>query len=133
MSNLTNLSLTTPALLFPAISLLLLAYTNRFLVIAQLIRELYRYEKEAHSETTRRQIRNLKLRVKLIKWMQFYGVLAFLLCTLSITCLYLGANNVGGIVFGVSLCAMVLSLLLSLYEISISVKAINIELEDMER
>jgi hypothetical protein len=49
------------------------------------------------------------------------------------TCLYLGANNVGGIVFGVSLCAMVLSLLLSLYEISISVKAINIELEDMER
>jgi hypothetical protein len=133
MSNLTNLSLTTPALLFPAISLLLLAYTNRFLVIAQLIRELHRYEQQAHSETTRRQIRNLKLRVKLIKWMQFYGVLAFLLCTLSMTCLYLGANNVGGIVFGVSLCAMVVSLLLSLYEISISVKAINIELEDMER
>ncbi|ELR99674.1 DUF2721 domain-containing protein [Gloeocapsa sp. PCC 73106] len=127
-----NLSLTTPALLFPAISLLLLAYTNRFLVIAQLIRELNRHEKKAHSEMTIRQIRSLRRRVMLIKWMQFYGVLAFLLCVLSMIFLFFRFNLLGGFIFGISLLSMVFSLVLSLYEISISVNALNIELDYLE-
>jgi Protein of unknown function (DUF2721). len=36
-----EINLTTPALLFPAISLLLLAYTSRFLALAALMRELH--------------------------------------------------------------------------------------------
>ncbi|GFE68320.1 DUF2721 domain-containing protein [Chroococcus sp. FPU101] len=133
MSRLADLSLTTPALLFPAISLLLLAYTNRFLVIAQLIRELNRRSKDVEPDLTRRQIRNLKKRVQLIKWMQFYGALGFLLCTFSMACLFFTYPRWGEIAFGISLMAMVISLVLSLYEISISVNALNIELEHMER
>lgn len=133
MSRLADLSLTTPALLFPAISLLLLAYTNRFLVIAQLIRELNKRSKDVQPDLTRRQIRNLKKRVQLIKWMQFYGALGFLLCTFSMACLFFTYPTLGEIAFGSSLISMVISLLLSLYEISISVNALNIELEHMER
>jgi hypothetical protein len=133
MSRIADLSLTTPALLFPAISLLLLAYTNRFLVLAQLIRELNKRSKEVEPDLTRRQIRNLRNRVRLIKWMQFFGVLGFLLCTLSMTCLFFSFNLIGDFTFGVSLGAMAISLVLSLYEISISVNALNIELEHMER
>lgn len=133
MSKIPNLPLTTPALLFPAISLVLLAYTNRFLVIAQLIRELNRSERKAHSEINTRQIRNLKRRVNLIKWMQFYGVLAFLFCTLSMIALFFGFNILGEVIFSASLISMLISLFLSLYEVSISVKALNIELEYMER
>jgi glucan phosphoethanolaminetransferase (alkaline phosphatase superfamily) len=133
MSRLADLTLTTPALLFPAISLLLLAYTNRFLVIAQLIRELNRRSLDVEPDLTRRQIRNLRKRVQLIKWMQFFGVLGFLLCTFSMACLFFTYPRLAEIAFGISLMAMVVSLVLSLYEISISVNALNIELEHMER
>lgn len=133
MSRIADLSLTTPALLFPAISLLLLAYTNRFLVISQLIRELNKRSKDVQADLTRRQIRNLRTRVQLIKWMQFFGVLGFTFCTFSMTCLFFTFDLAGEIAFGISLMAMVTSLLLSLYEISISVNALNIELEHMER
>lgn len=133
MSRIADLSLTTPALLFPAISLLLLAYTNRFLVISQLIRELNKRAKDVQADLTRRQIRNLRTRVQLIKWMQFVGVLGFILCTFSMTCLFFTFDLMGEIAFGISLMAMVTSLLLSLYEIFISVNALNIELEHMER
>ncbi|PSF37817.1 DUF2721 domain-containing protein [Aphanothece hegewaldii CCALA 016] len=133
MSRIADLTLTTPALLFPAISLLLLAYTNRFLVIAQLIRELNKRSKDVQADLTRRQIRNLRMRVQLIKWMQFVGVLSFLLCTVSMACLFFTYEKAGELAFGFSLMAMVTSLVLSLYEISISVNALNIELEHMER
>ncbi len=127
-----DLSLTTPALLFPAISLLLLAYTNRFLVIAQLIRELHQQHSQTHSDITRRQIFNLRKRVKLIKWMQIFGVLSFLLCTFSMLFLFLEKRAGGAITFGISLGSMCLSLLLSLYEVSISINALNIALSDIE-
>lgn len=128
-----NISLTTPALLFPAISLLLLAYTNRFLVIAQLIRELHQQHSQTYSEITRRQIFNLRKRVKLIKWMQIFGVLSFFLCTFSMLSLLLAKEDLGAIAFAVSLGSMGISLLLSLYEVSISINALNIALSDLER
>lgn len=129
----TDVSLTTPALLFPAISLLLLAYTNRFLVLAQLIRELANKMRPENREATQRQINNLRLRVQLIIWMQGLGVLSFLLCALSMTLLYLGWEYWGNSLFGLSLLAMVLSLIVSLKEIAISGKALEIQLEDLER
>src|SRR5690348_8425908 len=77
------MSLTTPALLFPAISLLLLAYTNRFLTLATIIRQMHPGEGKAPSELARRQISGLRYRVKLIRHMQSGGVISFLLCALS--------------------------------------------------
>ncbi len=129
----SDLSLTTPALLFPAISLLLLAYTNRFLVLSQLIRELHHQHSQTYSEITKRQIFNLKKRLKLIKWMQIFGVFSFLLCTLSMACLFLIQIEMGAIAFGISLVSMCISLGLSLYEVFISINALNIALSDLER
>ena len=72
-----SLELTTPALLFPAISLLLLAYTNRFLTLAALIRELHGRYPKGHEDTVLGQIINLRTRVRLIRAMQALGVVSF--------------------------------------------------------
>ena len=128
-----NLELTTPALLFPAISLLLLAYTNRFLTLAQLIRQLNKQSKLEDDSGLAMQITNLRKRMKLIIMMQFLGVLSIILCTLSMIFLYVQWTLMGEVVFGFSLLAMVLSLLISLWEITISGKALNIDLDDMNK
>ena len=119
------LELTTPALLFPAISLLLLAYTNRFLVLAQLIRELNQRDNSKLEQIVKRQISNLRQRLHLIRAMQTAGVFSFLLCTLSMLFLFFEMPEIGSIVFGLSLMALVFSLMMSLYEVRISCKAIN--------
>lgn len=127
------MTVTTPALLFPAISLLLLAYTNRFLVLAQLIRQLHAREREQLQDLVLRQIDNLRQRIVLIKAMQLFGVLSFIACSLSMFSIFLGHNMVGEWIFGASLVLLIVSLILSLYEIQISCRAINIELSDLER
>ncbi|HEY9119951.1 MAG TPA: DUF2721 domain-containing protein [Marinobacter sp.] len=126
------MTLTTPALLFPAISLLLLAYTNRFLVLAQLIRQLKQMDTEEDHALIARQISMLRKRILLTKRMQAYGVLSFFLCTMSMFVLFLGAQLAGAIAFGISLILLSISLLYSLYEIVISTNAINVELESFE-
>jgi len=126
------MTVTTPALLFPAISLLLLAYTNRFLVLAQLIRQLNHREGDQVRELAKRQIMNLRTRIVLIRSMQRWGVISFLLCTTSMFSLFMGWEQAGTWAFGASLAALALSLAVSLYEIQISCNAINIELESLE-
>ncbi len=126
------MDLTTPALLFPAISLLFLAYTNRFLVLAQLIRQLNSREGNQVRDMARRQIVNLRKRIVLIRAMQKYGVLSFVLCTLCMFFLFMEWMLAGQISFAVSLVSLLISLLYSLYEIQISCDAINIELESLE-
>jgi hypothetical protein len=127
-----NLDLTTPALLFPAISLLLLAYTNRFLTIAQLIRQLKSNLNEENYLQISRQIENLKKRVLLIIVMQALGVISILFCTISMIFLFYEAMFWGYLTFGLSLLFMVVSLVISLWEILISGKALNVELEEMK-
>ncbi|MCF6437987.1 DUF2721 domain-containing protein [Pseudoalteromonas luteoviolacea] len=127
------MTLTTPGLLFPAISLLLLAYTNRFLVLAQLIRELNAREGDTLRPLVVQQINNLKKRIKLIRLMQVWGVFSFILCTLSMFALFIDINLLGIVLFGASLCCLVASLMLSLYEIHISCDAIEIELNNIEK
>ena len=127
------MTLTTPALLFPAISLLLLAYTNRFLVLAQLIRELNAREGNTNRPLVLAQIDNLKKRIKLIRAMQVWGAFSFLLCTLSMMSLFIKLPLVGIILFGISLCCLTTSLIISLYEIHISCDAIKIELQNIEK
>lgn len=127
-----EINLTTPALLFPAISLLLLAYTNRFLTIATLIRSLHSEYKKNPDELMLGQIKNLRLRVKLIRNMQALGVLSLLLCVVCMFVIFNGNLPLAEIIFGISLILLILSLAVSAWEIQISVKALNIHLSDIE-
>lgn len=127
------MNLTTPALLFPAISLLLLAYTNRFLVLAQLIRTLRSQYKENLTDVVLRQIANLRIRITLTRRMQATGVSSFILCALSMFLVFIDLTEIAQYVFGFSIFLLVVSLVLSLYEIVISTKAIEIELEGIEQ
>lgn len=127
-----DITLTTPALLFPAISLLLLAYTNRFLAIATLIRGLHTKYIQSPNGIIKGQIVNLRKRVILIKQMQFTGILSLLLCVLSMFAIYASYLIIGKVIFAASLIVMMISLVLTLIEIQISVKALNLELSDIE-
>lgn len=127
------MDLTTPALLFPAISLLLLAYTNRFIVLAQLIRHLHDRYQENLTDVAVRQIANLRLRITLIRRMQVMGVSSFILCALSMFLVFIDTILIAQYIFGFSIFLLVISLVFSLYEIAISTKAIEIELEDIEQ
>ncbi|MCL1144960.1 DUF2721 domain-containing protein [Shewanella sp. 10N.261.52.F9] len=124
-----HVSLTTPALLFPAISLLLLAYTNRFFSLAALIRNLSADGKPIHTD----QLKNLRQRISIIRRMQESGVLSFALCVLCMIFIYIGFNKTGSFIFGCSLFLLLYSLLLSVIEIRISVDALNIHLEEMDK
>lgn len=126
-----EIEISTPALLFPAISLLLLAYTNRFLTTGQLIRSISHQAREHGTKELSGQIENLKKRLELTKWMQFFGVVSILLCTMSMFSLFLGFHNFGKQIFGLSLVTMCLSLFISLWEVYISSNALNLELKDL--
>lgn len=126
------MTLTTPALLFPAISLLLLAYTNRFLTLAQLIRKLSEEDRDTHHEVAMRQIPLLRQRITLTKRMQMAGVFSFLLCTLSMFALFLSLKLLGMALFGISLISLSVSLVFSLWEVKISTNALNVQLQDLE-
>ena len=127
-----QMTMTTPGLLFPAISLLLLAYTNRFVVLTNVIRRLSGDLDGTESEVLiRRQISMLRRRLNIIRSMQSFAVLSFVVCTLSMFGLFLGWLIVGQILFGVSLLMLVTSLLLSLWEVQLSTVAITIELEKL--
>jgi hypothetical protein len=127
-----DINLTTPALLFPAISVLLLAYTNRFLTLATLIRTLHAKYKEDPHDVLLGQIKNLRKRVILIRNMQAFGVLSLLLCVVCMFLLFANEQIAGRYTFGVSLILLIISLGLSVYEIQISVKALKLQLSDME-
>jgi hypothetical protein len=127
------MDLTTPGLLFPAISLLLLAYTNRFVVLANVIRQLSAMRDEETRDLAHRQIENLRKRLAIIRLMQLFGVLSFVLCTVSMFALFIEVVVLGEVLFGVSLVLLVISLLFSLYEVQISTQTINIELERLDR
>ncbi|TRY12533.1 DUF2721 domain-containing protein [Shewanella hanedai] len=124
-----HVSLTTPALLFPAISLLLLAYTNRFFALAALIRNLSSTGKPIQSQ----QLKNLRQRITIIRRMQESGVMSFALCVLCMIFIYIGLNKVGSFIFGSSLLLLLYSLLLSVIEIRISVVALNYHLEELDQ
>jgi Protein of unknown function (DUF2721) len=130
-----SMSINTPALLFPAITLLMLAYTNRFLALSTLIRNLHSKYKQGleDGDLLRGQIQNLKKRMTLIKLMQASGVLSFFFCVLCMFFFYLQIEFAAYAIFGISLILLLVSLALSLTEIFISTRALEIELGDMEK
>lgn len=127
-----KLSLTTPAVLFSAISLLLLAYTNRFLTIAQLVRNLHAKYKENKDAIIFGQIKNLRMRINLIRNMQIFGIISLLLCVACMFLLYVEYIAIAEIIFGIALILLIASLALSVWEIQISVRALNLHLSDIE-
>ncbi|MCM0060483.1 MAG: DUF2721 domain-containing protein [Algoriphagus sp.] len=128
-----ELQLSTPALLFSAITLLMLAFTNRFLAIATLIRGLHKnYLKDPDQEIIVEQIHNLRRRLTLIKNMQLFGVFSFLLCVICMFLLFKGFTDAANWTFVISMVFLLISLGISLVEIQISTKALNLELSDME-
>lgn len=127
-----ELTLITPTFLFSAISLLLLAYTNRFLSYAQLVRTLKDKYVEDHSALTRAQIVNLRRRLSLTRNMQLMGVGSLLLCVVTMFLIYIGAHIFSAWVFGAALVLLIASLSLSVAEIRISAKSLEIYLSDME-
>ncbi len=123
-----NLSITDPAFLFPGISLLFLAYTNRYLALANIIRSLNSSDDDRDSENRDKQIRSLHLRIILIKYMQAFGVLGFLFCVLAMIFLMFENQQTGATLFIGSLSCMIISLTLSLTEILKSGQSLKIEL-----
>lgn len=128
-----ELTLITPTFLFSAISLLLLAYTNRFLSYAQLVRTLKDRYMEDRSALTHAQIMNLRKRLYLTKNMQMLGVGSLLLCVATMFLIYVGLQVISAYIFGLALVLLIISLALSVWEIQISAKSLEIYLSDMEK
>lgn len=127
-----DINLNTPALLFPAISLLLLAFTNRFLALANLIRQLHADYRVKQDESLLGQIANLRFRIKLIRDMQVFGVSSLLLCVLSMIAIFSGWLEAGKWIFAASLILMAIALAMSLREIQVSIGALDLQLKDIE-
>lgn len=126
-----TLSIETPALLFSATSLILLAYTNRFLTIAQIIRNLKKNYDDNHNKNILLEIKNLNLRLTLIRYMQLFGVMCLFLSVFAMLLLYVNQENLGIYFFGASLFCLLISLGISFWEISISVNALRVHLKDL--
>jgi amino acid transporter len=127
-----QLTLTTPALLFSAISLILLAYSNRFLAYASVVRNLHNQFKENPNRLLRGQIDNLRKRLKLTRSMQVLGIASLLLCVFCMFLIYVEYQLFANIIFAIALILLILSLAFSIREILISVKALDLQLSDME-
>ena len=128
-----ELTLGIPALLFPAISLTMLAYNARYLAIAALIRQLHQKYQETASPSIGLQVKKLRKRLTIIKNMQATAIFSFLLAVITMALLFFEYIITAKIVFGISLFALILSLVLSLIEVQLSTKALSIQLKDMEK
>lgn len=126
-----TLNIETPALLFSATSLILLAYTNRFLTIAQIVRGLKKTYDEKENKSILLEIKNLNLRLTLIRYMQLFGVMSLFLSVFGMLVLFLEWQVVGIYIFGASLLCLLISLGISFWEISISVTALRVHLSDL--
>ena len=127
-----EISINTPALLFPAVTLLMLAYTNRFTTLATIIRHLHSQYQHERTENLLAQIANLRYRVHLIRNMQIFGVLSLLLCMVSMFALFEGWVAGGQWFFVAALLLMIVSMLLSLRELQVSVGALDLLLSELE-
>jgi peptidoglycan/LPS O-acetylase OafA/YrhL len=128
-----QLTLTTPALLFSAVSLIILAYTNRFLAYASVVRNLHTTFKENPNSVLLGQIKNLRKRLRLTQLMQVLGISSLLLCVVCMFLIYVDYQFWAEILFGFALVLLVLSLAISIREIQISVQALDLHLSDMDK
>ena len=128
-----ELTLITPTFLFSAISLLMLAYTNRFLSYSQLVRTLKDKYVESPTAVTAAQIANLRKRLSLTRAMQMMGIGSLFLCVISMFLIYVGLQIFAAYIFGLALLLLICSLGISVREIQISIRALDLYLSDMEK
>jgi hypothetical protein len=127
-----DITINTPALVFPAISLVLLAYTNRFLALASVVRKLNEtYLQNKDNKRLQIQIKSIHYRIKLVRRMQFFGVISFLLSIICMFLIYLDFLQIANYIFGLSLLSFSWSLVFSLIEITQSTKALEIMLNEL--
>ena len=125
------MDMTTPALLFPAISLLFVAYTNRLHSLSVLIRAMTTEgSEESKTKHTEEQLDILQKRVNYIKRMQVFGIVSFIFNLLTIICIYLNYDRLANYVFGFGLLMLSASLFFALLETLISTKALDIHLKN---
>jgi len=124
-----TLNITDPAIMFSGISLLFLAYTNRYLALASVIRSLNKDLKTQDGKNRTEQIQNLHLRVNLIKYMQSFAVISFLFCIFAMLMLFWQQQTIGEVCFIISLANMIISLIISLIEILKSGQSLQIEID----
>jgi hypothetical protein len=127
-----HIEISTPALLFPAVSLLMLAYTNRFFGLAAIIRNLHRTHTEKPNPVYLLEIKSMRWRMHLIRDMQSFGIIAMILCTACMFLLFRGYYRAGEAVFAVSILCLLLSLVWALVEIRLSGQALDLHLRDLE-
>lgn len=128
-----DITINTPALLFPAISLVMLAYTNRFMALSSVVRKLHdEYEANRSNKNLPLQIRNLQFRIKLVRRMQFFGVTSFIVALISMYLIYVDNLQMAHITFATAMLLFACSLVISLIEIMKSTNALELELSDME-
>lgn len=127
-----EITLTTPAILFSTVSLLYVAYTTRFVAISNLIRSLKARFQENHEDAVLQQISNLRIRVLLIRNMQFAGISSLIMSAVTMIFIYFGEQGIASILFGISMIFLVYSMLLAAREIWISVESLNIELNSID-
>src|SRR3954465_15458522 len=128
-----HIEISTPALLFPAVSLLMLAYTNRFFGLAAIIRNLHRSHTEKPNPVYLLEIKSMRRRMELIRDMQTFGIVAMILCTACMFLLFRGYYRAGAAVFSVSMICMLLSLIWALIEVRLSGQALDLHLQDVEK
>ncbi|TVZ16246.1 DUF2721 domain-containing protein [Maribacter sp. MAR_2009_72] len=128
-----ELTLGIPALLFPAISLTMLAYNARYLAIAALIRQLHKKYQETASASIGLQVKKLRKRLTIIKNMQATAIFSFLLAVITMALIFFNIEIAANVVFGISLLSLIASLVLSFVEVQLSTKALSIQLKDMEK
>ncbi len=128
-----DITINTPALLFPAISLVMLAYTNRFMALSSVVRKLHdEYQSSRDNKNLQLQIKNLQHRIKLVRRMQFFGVMSFLMAILCMYLIFIDKIESANIVFAISILLFAISLVISLIEILRSTNALELELNDIE-
>lgn len=127
-----QLTLTTPALLFSAISLIMLAYTNRFLAYSAVIRSLHDIYLEKKDDSLLRQIKNLKIRLNLTRYMQIFGITSLLFCVITMFLIYINQQTIATYMFGFGLILLIISLALLIKEIQISSQALQHHIADIE-
>ena len=123
------ITLTTPSILFSAISLIMLAYTNRFLAYAQVVRNLKKEHEHNPTAITKKQLENLRKRLYMARSMQIFGVSSLFLCVVCTFFIYIGLQTIALYTFGIALLLLVISLGISIQELRISVKALEFHLD----
>lgn len=127
-----KLELTTPALLFSTVSLLILAFSNRFISIAQLIRTLHDKYKQDPDYASLLQINKLRKRARIIRDMQIIAVSSLLLSVVTMFLLFYDLKDAAQIVFSASLILLGVAMSLSIAEMLLSTNALNLLLDGEE-